>query len=133
MDCVRSSPATAIPIVLKVRFERLLCDCFFFVQRQFLVQFVLLTQRLKDKGEEWKRARLELSKGWKEELEKNYPKSLDHRSFYFKQADKKQISAKALVLDIKTQAEEARSKAEPNPRVEVSMGARGCVFSVTGT
>jgi hypothetical protein len=79
----------------------------------------LCVQRLKEKDEEWKRARLELSKGWKEELEKNYPKSLDHRSFYFKQADKKTVSAKALVLQMKAQVEEAQKKSEPNPRVEV--------------
>jgi paired amphipathic helix protein Sin3a len=41
------------------------------------------------KDEEWKRARADLNKGWKDVMEKNYHKALDHRSFYFKQHDKK--------------------------------------------
>jgi histone deacetylase complex regulatory component SIN3 len=87
---------------------------------------LLAAQRLKEKEELWKRGRAELSKGWKEELEKNYPKSLDHRSFYFKQADKKQVSGKALLMQMKTLVEEAQKKQEPNPRLEVSLHTWWC-------
>ena len=55
---LRKNPAGAIPVVLA---------------------------RLKQKDEEWRRARHELNKAWKDVMEKNYSKSLDHRSFYFKQ------------------------------------------------
>jgi hypothetical protein len=79
----------------------------------------LCPQRLREKGEEWKAARAELNKGWKDELEKNYPKSLDHRSFYFKQADKKQITAKALLAQSRATVEDLRKKQEPNPCMEV--------------
>lgn len=56
--------------------------------------------RLKQKDEQWRRARLEMNKIWREVCEKNYYKSLDHRSFYFKQADKRELSAKNLVQEI---------------------------------
>jgi hypothetical protein len=39
----------------------------------------------------------DLNKGWKEVLEKNYHKSLDHRSFYFGQQDKKAVMPRQLV------------------------------------
>ena len=61
----------------------------------------MLLARLKQKDEEWRRARLELSKGWKEVMEKNYAKSLDHRSFYFKQADRKATAPKALIAEMR--------------------------------
>ena len=52
-------------------------------------------KRLQQKDEEWRAQRATLNKGWKEVYEKNYTKSLDHRSFYFKQQDKKHFSGKA--------------------------------------
>lgn len=57
LELLRKNPADAIPIILT---------------------------RLKEKDKEWRRARTELNKTWKEIQEKNYTKSLDHRSFYFK-------------------------------------------------
>ena len=71
-----------------------------------------LMVRLKQKDEEWRTLRTQLAKGWKEVYEKNYTKSLDHRSFYFKQQDKKHFSGKALVLDIKALHSAARDAAE---------------------
>merc|ERR1719454_20169 len=47
-----------------------------------------------------------LCKGWKEVYEKNYTKSLDHRSFYFKQGDKKNFSGKQMVLELKSLVED---------------------------
>jgi histone deacetylase complex regulatory component SIN3 len=35
---------------------------------------------------------------WKKIYEQNYAKSLDHRSFYFKQAEKKQLLPKTMVM-----------------------------------
>ena len=42
-----------------------------------------------------------MNKIWREVYDKNYQKSLDHRSFYFKQMDKKTLSTKALLAEIK--------------------------------
>ncbi|KAJ9549153.1 hypothetical protein OSB04_021696 [Centaurea solstitialis] len=50
--------------------------------------------RLKQKQEEWLRCRSDTKKVWAEIYAKNYHKSLDHRSFYFKQQDSKSLSAK---------------------------------------
>lgn len=54
---------------------------------------VILT-RLKQKQEEWARCRSDFNKVWAEIYAKNYHKSLDHRSFYFKQQDTKNLSTK---------------------------------------
>ena len=60
-----------------------------------------LLKRLQQKDEEWRSLRSSCSKTWKEVYEKNYTKSLDHRSFYFKQGDKKNFSGKQMVLELK--------------------------------
>lgn len=57
---------------------------------------VILT-RLKQKQEEWARCRSDFNKVWAEIYAKNYHKSLDHRSFYFKQQDTKSLSTKGNV------------------------------------
>ncbi|XP_044493571.1 paired amphipathic helix protein Sin3-like 4 isoform X4 [Mangifera indica] len=66
----------------------------------FLALPVILT-RLKQKQEEWARCRSDFNKVWAEIYAKNYHKSLDHRSFYFKQQDSKSLGAKALLAEIK--------------------------------
>ena len=57
--------------------------------------------RLKQKEEEWKKVKVEVMPIWIDVYEKNYNKSLDHRSFYFKQTDKKALSAKGMTSEIK--------------------------------
>lgn len=54
---------------------------------------VILT-RLKQKQDEWTRCRADFNKVWADIYTKNHYKSLDHRSFYFKQQDSKNLSAK---------------------------------------
>ncbi|CAL0321769.1 unnamed protein product [Lupinus luteus] len=61
---------------------------------------VIIT-RLKQRQEEWSRCRSDFNKVWAEIYAKNHYKSLDHRSFYFKQQDSKNLSAKSLVAEIK--------------------------------
>ena len=61
----------------------------------------VLVKRLKQKDLEWRKARQELNKGWRDVLDKNYDKSFDHRSFYFRQSDKRFHNAKYLIADIK--------------------------------
>eukprot|EP00250_Pteridium_aquilinum_P014819 c22220_g5_i1 orf=585-4820(-) len=68
---------------------------------------VILT-RLKQKQEEWTKCRADMNKIWAEVYAKNYHKSLDHRSFYFKQQDKKSLSTKALLAEVKEISEKKR-------------------------
>ncbi|GAU46092.1 hypothetical protein TSUD_135240 [Trifolium subterraneum] len=70
---------------------------------------VILT-RLKQKQEEWARCRADFNKVWAEIYAKNYHKSLDHRSFYFKQQDTKSLSTKALLGEIKEISEKKRKE-----------------------
>ncbi|KAJ8760863.1 hypothetical protein K2173_021901 [Erythroxylum novogranatense] len=70
---------------------------------------VILT-RLKQKQEEWARCRADFNKVWAEIYAKNYHKSLDHRSFYFKQQDSKSLSTKALLTEIKEISEKKRKE-----------------------
>eukprot|EP00644_Phytophthora_capsici_P015543 jgi/Phyca11/127491/e_gw1.70.11.1 len=85
LELLRKHPASAIPIILK---------------------------RLKQKDEEWRRAREDLNRQWKEVNEKNYHKSLDHSSFYFKQKDKKQTSMKMMMQEAKKKLEADEKRAE---------------------
>ncbi|KAG7391744.1 Paired amphipathic helix protein Sin3b [Phytophthora pseudosyringae] len=85
LELLRKHPAGAIPIILK---------------------------RLKQKDEEWRRAREDLNRQWKDVNEKNYHKSLDHSSFYFKQKDKKQTSMKMMMQEAKKKLEADEKRAE---------------------
>ena len=69
-----------------------------------------LLKRLQQKDEEWRQLRIQCSKSWKEVYEKNYTKSLDHRSFYFKQGDKKNFSGKQMVMELKALTETSDSE-----------------------
>lgn len=61
----------------------------------------VVVPRLEQKDAEWRRALEEMSLGWKDTFKQNYYKSLDHRSFYFKQQDKKTLSSKSMLQEIK--------------------------------
>lgn len=74
LELLRKNPAGTIPVVLR---------------------------RLKQKDIEWRKAREELNKSWFKTMEANFDKSFDHRSFYFKAQDKRSISLKHLIADIK--------------------------------
>lgn len=69
-------------------------------KNQALALPVILT-RLKQKQDEWTKCRTDFNKVWADIYARNHYKSLDHRSFYFKQQDSKNLSAKALVAEIK--------------------------------
>ncbi|XP_071706353.1 paired amphipathic helix protein Sin3-like 2 isoform X2 [Rutidosis leptorrhynchoides] len=74
METLRRSPSLSLPIILN---------------------------RLKQKQDEWTKCRSDLNKVWADVYAKNHYKSLDHRSFYFKQQDSKDLSTKCLVAEIK--------------------------------
>ncbi|KAI4389240.1 hypothetical protein MLD38_001488 [Melastoma candidum] len=74
MEILRKNPTLALPVILT---------------------------RLKQKQEEWTGCRSDFNKVWADIYAKNHYKSLDHRSFYFKQQDSKNLSTKSLVAEIK--------------------------------
>ncbi|KAL3640139.1 hypothetical protein CASFOL_015107 [Castilleja foliolosa] len=75
--------------------------------------------RLKQKQEEWTKCRLDFNKIWADIYSKNHYKSLDHRSFYFKQQDSKSLNGKALVTEIK----EMKDKRQKEDEVLLSIAA----------
>jgi len=74
IDLLNKNPTVAIPIVLA---------------------------RLRQKDEEWRRVRVGMRDQWRKIAAQNYNKSLDHRSFYFKQEDKKRVNPKSLINNLK--------------------------------
>lgn len=68
--------------------------------------------RLAQKDAEWRRVRDEMRRVWADVYEKNFSKSLDHRSFLFKAADKKAISAKGMLVEIKELSDKRRANEE---------------------
>ncbi|CDF33229.1 unnamed protein product [Chondrus crispus] len=59
-----------------------------------------VVERLRSKNTEWIRARHEMNRAWREVGERNYHRSLDHRSVHFKHVDKKELSTKNLLADL---------------------------------
>eukprot|EP00899_Mesostigma_viride_P008288 jgi/Mesvir1/17460/Mv08734-RA.1 len=88
------------------------------------VAIPVIMARLKQKDEEWRAVRTEMNKVWRDVYAKNYYKSLDHRSFYFKQVDKKNLSARGLVSEIK-EVSEKRKQAEEDSILACSVAAFG--------
>ena len=75
IDGIKRNPAVAVPLVLK---------------------------RLKAKDEEWREAKKNFEKLWREQIEKNYLKSLDYCAVPFKQSDQKQLKTRSLLNEIET-------------------------------
>ena len=66
------------------------------LQKNIGVTLPVILTRLKQKQEEWSRCQSDFNKVWAEVYSKNYHKSLDHHSFYFKQQDKKNLNTKGM-------------------------------------
>lgn len=64
------------------------------IRKNACLALPVILVRLKQKQEEWSRCRSDFNKVWADIYAKNYHKSLDHRSFYFKQQDTKSLSTK---------------------------------------
>ncbi|KAL7611565.1 hypothetical protein Lser_V15G07715 [Lactuca serriola] len=75
--------------------------------------------RMKQKQEEWTKCRSDFNKVWADIYSKNHYKSLDHRSFYFKQQDSKNLNPKCLVAEIK----ETKEKSQKDDDVLLSIAA----------
>ncbi len=51
---------------------------------------------------------------WKEDCEKNFAKSLDHRAFYFRQSEKKNTNTKAFLLEIRSRYDKRTAETTPD-------------------
>lgn len=81
LDLLRKNPVVAVPVVLL---------------------------RLQQKDQEWRQVKETMNANWKAVFNANYHKSLDHRSFYFKQADKKNLAQRSLLQEIKDAVEKGK-------------------------
>ncbi|KAA8530290.1 hypothetical protein F0562_004999 [Nyssa sinensis] len=99
LDILRKNPSIALPVILT---------------------------RLKQKQEEWTRCRSDFNKVWAEIYARNHYKSLDHRSFYFKQQDSKNLSTKSLVAEIK-EIKEKRQE-EDDVLLAIAAGSRHTII-----
>ena len=61
----------------------------------------IVLPRLQSKVDEWCKTRRDMNKIWAAVYQRNYHKSLDFRSFQFKQADKKALSPQVLAAEAK--------------------------------
>lgn len=84
------------------------------------IQVVL--KRFVEKDIEWSNARNEWNKVWKQVNETNYYKSLDYQSNQFKQTDKKALSSKSLVAEIKQKHQECLKNAKESNSATASKG-----------
>lgn len=82
----------------------------------------VIHSRLVQKEEEWTRCREEMNKVWSEVYAKNCYKALDHRSFYFRSQDKKALSTKGLLAEIKEVSE--KRKREDDTLLAMTAGNR---------
>lgn len=78
--------------------------------------------RLIQKDEEWRQTKKEMMPQWQAIFKDNYNKSLDHRSFYFKQNEKKNLTSKILFNELKEIADRRR-----NERISVVLSLAGQV------
>ncbi|OMJ92886.1 hypothetical protein SteCoe_4218 [Stentor coeruleus] len=73
----------------------------------------VVISRIRSKVETWRKtSKFDSERVWKEIAEKNFYKSLDHRSFYFKQNEKRMTNPKAFLTEAKarhTYKEEAKN------------------------
>ena len=68
----------------------------------------VVLNRLKQKIEEWKQVQREWEKVWRDQINKQFWKSLDHQGIAQKNADKKNFQQKTLTSDIQARYEEQR-------------------------
>lgn len=68
------------------------------------VTIPLVVERLRQKDMEWRKVRPRLNRRWKEMAEHNYYGSLDHRSLTWRTTDKRAISTRTLVAEIRDRA-----------------------------
>ena len=95
----------------------------------------VVVARMKAKEAEWVDIQGHMTATWTKVYEQNYHKSLDHRSFYFKQLDKKKLGAKAMMAEVRELSAKRRQGCEGAELAELSgtlclkgSGAPDCAF-----
>ena len=68
--------------------------------------------RLKQKLEEWKQVQREWEKVWRDQIHRQFWKSLDHQGLNAKNSDKKNFQPKTLTSDIQAKYEEAKKNSD---------------------
>ncbi len=84
----------------------------------------IVTKRLKQKLIEWQKVRNDLNRQCQEVVQDIYYKSLDRRSYFFKQQEKKSLSSKALIHHIK-ELHAKSSEQQSQPQLTAPAGERG--------
>lgn len=72
----------------------------------------VVVARMQAKEAEWVDIQGHMTATWTKVYEQNYHKSLDHRSFYFKQLDKKKLGAKAMMVEVRELSAKRRLESE---------------------
>ena len=93
----------------------------------------IVVERLRQKDMEWRKVRARLNKRWKELAEHNYYRSLDHRSLTWRTTDKRSISTRTLVSEIKDRAANGgkESAAAFQVRLDKAKEEHGGFYEVT--
>ncbi|KAG1680591.1 hypothetical protein FOA52_015039 [Chlamydomonas sp. UWO 241] len=69
----------------------------------------VVVNRMEQKAVEWAKVKEEMTRLWRKLFDQNYAKSLDHRSFYFKQAEKKALLPKTMVQEVRESSDARRT------------------------
>jgi paired amphipathic helix protein Sin3a len=106
LELLKNNPSVAIPIVVK---------------------------RLRQKDIEWRKVRDRLNRHWKELAEHNYYKSLDHRSLTWRTTDKRAISTRTLIAEIKDRAANNGNEGQAafQARIDKAKEEHGSFYEVT--
>ena len=106
LDLMVKNPTVAIPVVVK---------------------------RLQQKDKEWRAVRNRMNRTWKDLAEHNYYKSLDHRSLTWRTIDKRAISTRTLISEIKDRAENSgrESAAAIKAKMDKAKEEHGTFYEVT--
>lgn len=96
----------------------------------------IILRRLKQKLEEWKQVQREWEKIWREQIHRQFWKSLDHQGINAKNLDKKNFQQKTLVSEIQAKFEEQRKSRDagfpqPKHQLEYSFTSPDVVLDAT--
>ncbi|CAK5078700.1 unnamed protein product [Meloidogyne enterolobii] len=83
-----------------------------------LVALQQVLSRMKEKDIEWQGVRDEYNVIWRDQVEKNYLKSLDHQALTFKANDVKNIRSRGIINQLESAYDERREKLEEGRQVE---------------
>jgi len=92
------------------------------LKRNPVVAVPLVLRRLKAKDEEWRDVQKSFNKDWREQNEKYYLKSLDHKGLLFKQSDVRSLRSKSLLNEIEILYDERHEQQEESTDVSVTTG-----------